>query len=77
MGEPRALVVDDEPLFRTQFTDLLRERGVAVDPVDSGEAAIGRVEESAYDVVFLDLLLPKMSGQVAHLQSLLLRTVLV
>ena len=73
MAEPRALVVDDELLFRTQFTDLLRSRGVAVDSVESGEEAVRKIEEQNCDIVFLDLVLPRMTGQEALDRMLALR----
>jgi diguanylate cyclase (GGDEF)-like protein len=58
----RVLVVDDDRLFRQQFSDLLGERGFEVEQVASGEAAVRKVEQEAYDIVLLDMVMPKMDG---------------
>ena len=56
------LIVDDEPGVRSALGGVLRDEGYTVDAVDSGEACLDRLSRSPYDVVVLDIWLPKMDG---------------
>jgi two-component system OmpR family response regulator len=58
----RALVVEDETLLSRQLSTALAEAGYAVDCAADGERAefLGQTEE--YDIVVLDLGLPKVDG---------------
>lgn len=59
---PEALVVDDEPLIADQIRDVLEEEGYRVTAVGSGEEAVEACEEARFDVIFLDVCMPGMSG---------------
>lgn len=61
-AQGRILVVDDERFFRQQLGDLLGRRGFEVDTAAGGESAVRKVSEGDYDVVLLDLVMPKLSG---------------
>jgi DNA-binding response OmpR family regulator len=56
----RILVVDDEPLARQMFTDLLEAQGFNVVSVARGEEAFGFLGE--VDLVLLDAMLPGRDG---------------
>ncbi len=56
----RILVVDDEPLARQMFTDLLEAQGFHVVSVARGEEAFGFLGE--VDLVLLDAMLPGRDG---------------
>src|SRR6187401_3515022 len=56
------LIVDDEPGVRSALGGVLRDEGYAVDAVDSGEACLDRLSRQPYDVVVLDIWLPRMDG---------------
>ena len=56
------LIVDDEPGVRSALGGVLRDEGYTVDAVDSGEACLDRLSRQAYDVVVLDIWLPRMDG---------------
>ena len=58
----RILVVDDEPALRDTVSYALRTEGFDVDVASDGEAALGAALDAEYDVVVLDLMLPRMSG---------------
>ncbi|HET9985427.1 MAG TPA: response regulator [Longimicrobiales bacterium] len=57
---PRILVVDDEPLARQMFTDLLHAHGFEVVAVARGEEAFAFIPE--VDLVLLDAMLPGRDG---------------
>jgi diguanylate cyclase (GGDEF)-like protein len=57
------LVVDDDELIREMLTDILNEMGYACDTAGDGEQALAKIDSEKFDLVLLDLMLPKMSGQ--------------
>ncbi|MCB9569870.1 MAG: response regulator [Myxococcales bacterium] len=57
-----ALVVDDAPIAREVLQKLVRGLGYRVDAVATGAECIERAAERSYDLIFLDLVLPDMSG---------------
>jgi two-component system nitrogen regulation response regulator NtrX len=56
------LVVDDEAGVRSSLSGILRDEGYLVEAVESGEAALQSVEARRYDLLLLDVWLPKMDG---------------
>lgn len=58
----RVLVVEDEPHIRELVALHLGLEGLAVTEAGSGDEAIRRSEAEAYDLVVLDLMLPKVDG---------------
>ncbi|MCR4901627.1 MAG: response regulator transcription factor [Butyrivibrio sp.] len=60
------LVEDEKPMLKALHEILLRE-GYDVTEAEDGETALGQILTDVYDVVVLDVMLPKMSGiEVAH-----------
>ena len=58
----RVLVVDDEPAIRDAIEYALRNEGFDVDGAADGETGLQAALDDSYDVVLLDLMLPRMSG---------------
>jgi two-component system, OmpR family, response regulator RegX3 len=58
----RVLVVEDEPAVGDALDYALRGEGFEVKVVVDGEAGLHAAQNEDYDVVVLDLMLPKMSG---------------
>ena len=58
----RLLVVDDDPVFREELSDLLREDGHAVAMSPSVPKAIEELERAEVDVVLTDLKMPRGGG---------------
>jgi len=58
----RALVVEDAHHVAMSIASALTEGGFAVEVAYDGEQALGCVEAHPYDVVVLDLMLPKVEG---------------
>jgi len=56
------LVVDDEPLPRQLYSDILREAGYAVLEAQNGPKALEIARQETIDVVLLDIMMPGMSG---------------
>ncbi len=63
----RILVVEDEQNVSAFIKQGLTEEGYLVDVVADGELALSYAQSNAYDLILLDVLLPKMDGrQVAR-----------
>lgn len=58
----RVLVVDDEKLIVKGIRFSLEQDGMEVDCAYDGEEALNMVKEKEYDIVLLDVMLPKLSG---------------
>jgi len=58
----RILVVDDEETFRFVIGNRLKGSGHLVETVASGEAALERIAEKAFDVMLLDLRMAGLGG---------------
>lgn len=58
----RVLVVEDDPGLRELLTDELRDAGIEVSAVDSGENALRGIAAMNPDLVISDLRLPGMDG---------------
>jgi DNA-binding response OmpR family regulator len=58
----RALVVEDEPNIRELVGLHLGLEGLSVSTAASGDEAIRRIENERFDLVVLDLMLPKVDG---------------
>src|SRR6185369_8826620 len=56
------LIVDDEPGVRSALAGVLGDEGYQVEAVDSGEAALALLEGRRFDLLLLDVWLPKMDG---------------
>ena len=61
-GRRRALVVEDEPHIRELVSLHLGLEGIEVTEAATGEDAIRTSEEGAFDIVILDLMLPRVDG---------------
>src|ERR671939_184420 len=59
---PRILLVDDEPPIQTLLSFPLQRDGYEVVQASDGNEALARFSEQAFDLVVLDLMLPRMDG---------------
>ena len=58
----RILVVEDEPAAANVLAKGLREHTYAVDIAPDGTTALAQIAETDYDLVILDVLLPRING---------------
>lgn len=57
-----ALIVDDDPDVAQALTDMLSKEGFTVERVTTGHDALARLATEMWEVVFLDVRLPDLSG---------------
>src|SRR5580765_5569520 len=64
MPEPtrHLLLVEDEAALREAVAEQLTDRGYHVEQAESGEAAIGKLADFAFDIILTDLRLPGIDG---------------
>ena len=60
--EKQVLVVDDEKLIVKGIRFSLEQDGMKVDCAYDGEEALEMAKQKEYDIVLLDVMLPKMNG---------------
>ena len=62
MAEKRVLVVDDEKLIVKGIRFSLEQDGMSVDCAYDGEEALEYAKNNRYDIILLDVMLPKFTG---------------
>ncbi|WP_144816468.1 PP2C family protein-serine/threonine phosphatase [Aerolutibacter ruishenii] len=58
----RILVVDDDPFNRDVLSRRLQHHGHGVDVAEGGAQALQAAQDTAYDLVLLDIMMPGMDG---------------
>ena len=61
----RILLVDDEPINQLIAQAMLDDVGLLVDTADDGVAALHMVGDKAYDLILMDMQMPRMDGLTA------------
>ncbi len=76
---PRILVVDDEKRVRDGCIKVLTAEGYSVFSAENGQDGIKMIDESHYDIVLLDLMMPGLSGfdVLGHVKSIHPETLLI
>ncbi len=64
----RILIADDEAKILEAMMDVLEMAGHDVTGVPDGEAAVNELKVKEYDVVLLDVMMPKLNGYQAAAQ---------
>lgn len=64
MGVVKVLIVDDNAINREILHDLLLDANPSIEMVmaENGEVAINKMQQSSFDMVLLDIQMPKMNG---------------
>lgn len=62
MAVPVILVVDDEASIRRTLREILEYEDYAVEEAEDGEAALAKLRKDRFDVVLLDVKMPKVDG---------------
>ncbi|MFN8611415.1 MAG: ATP-binding protein [Vulcanimicrobiota bacterium] len=57
-----ALLAEDNPIGQTVMRLLLEERHFKVSCVEDGQDAVDKVRQEAFDVIFMDVQMPRMDG---------------
>lgn len=60
--QPKILYVDDEETLRSLVKDQLQLEGFTVETADDGDTAVAMLPKNNFDVILLDVRMPRMSG---------------
>jgi signal transduction histidine kinase/DNA-binding NarL/FixJ family response regulator len=68
----RCLLAEDEPINREITSILLKDAGLAVDIAEDGGEALERAKAQTYDLILMDMQMPRMNGLEAtqHIRQL-------
>lgn len=58
----KVLIVDDERSIRLTLSELLRRSGYEVDTAEDVQTALEKLEQTSYDIVMTDIVMPRRSG---------------
>lgn len=61
-AQKRVLIVEDDQFLREFYQELLESEGMLVDTAPDGETAVVKIREGGYNLVLLDIMLPKKDG---------------
>lgn len=58
----KILIVEDDQFLREFYQELLQAEGYSVDCAADGEIALNKLQNNGYNLVLLDIMLPKKDG---------------
>lgn len=58
----RILIVEDDQFLREFYQELLQTEGYFADGAADGEIGLSKIQSNEYDLVLLDIMLPKKDG---------------
>lgn len=58
----KILIIDDDATLRDELAEAMGGEGYEISIADDGEAGLEMMDDGDFDLVFLDLKMPKMSG---------------
>lgn len=61
-SKKKILLVEDEQYIRELYDQVIQDAGYAVELAVDGNEAYTKITENTYDLILLDILLPKMDG---------------
>jgi len=59
---PKVLLADDDPAIRPLIIAICKRLGFICDSAPDGEVALEMIRSSEYDLMVLDLMMPKVNG---------------
>lgn len=61
-AKKKVLVIEDEEYLRDLYVEILCQEGYEVDMASDGEQGYVAMQKGGYDLVLLDIMLPRMDG---------------
>lgn len=61
-AKKKILVVEDDLYLRELYQEILQKEGYDVDTAADGEEGLEKVKKGGWDLILMDIVLPKMNG---------------
>lgn len=61
-NQKKILIVEDDQFLREFYQELLIGEGHLIDTAPDGEIGLQKIQENEYDLILLDIMLPKKDG---------------
>lgn len=61
-NKAKILVVEDDEFLREVYVETLTSEGYIIDTAVDGDEAYQKIKQDGYDLVLLDIIMPKMDG---------------
>jgi adenylate cyclase len=58
----KVLIVEDDEFLRELYAETLKGEGYQVETAADGEEGLAKIKSDGWDIILLDIILPKMSG---------------
>lgn len=62
LTKKRILLIEDDEYIRDIYQEVLTNEGIQVDISVDGDEGLAKVQEITYDLVLLDIMMPKLDG---------------
>jgi len=62
MDKAKILVVEDDEFLREVYLETLTAEGYVIDTAIDGEEGLQKIKQGGYNLVLLDIIMPKMDG---------------
>lgn len=62
MAQSKILIVEDDLFLRELYADTLTKEGFFVESASDGEEGLAKIKDGGWDLVLLDIILPKLDG---------------
>lgn len=62
MNPKKILIVEDDLFLRDLYAETLKDEGYTIDTAEDGEIALQKMLPGGWDLVLLDIVLPKLDG---------------
>lgn len=62
MDKAKILVVEDDDFLREVYVETLTGEGYTIETAADGDEGLQKMKQGGYDLVLLDIILPKMDG---------------
>lgn len=60
--EKKILIAEDDEFLREMYSDVLKAEGYSIETAVDGEEALNKILKGGWDLILLDIIMPKLSG---------------
>lgn len=62
LANKKILLIEDEEMLAAMYKTKFEKEGLAISVAPDGEAALSMAEEQTFDIILLDIIMPKLDG---------------